>query len=236
MSATVNSASGTASSNVQAVAAATDQMTSSIAEIGRQVQNSSRIAAAAVAQAEKTDARMNQLADAAGRIGDVIKLITAIAEQTNLLALNATIEAARAGEAGKGFAVVAQEVKQLAAQTARATGEISVQISGMQNATQDSVAAIKEIGGTIRQISEIAAVIASAVEEQGAATGNISRNIREAAAGTGEVAASITKVTEGAQETGAASSEMLNSARSLAQESTRLRDEVARFLQSIKAA
>jgi methyl-accepting chemotaxis protein len=211
-------------------------MTSSIAEIGRQVQNSSRIAAAAVAQAEKTDARMNQLADAAGRIGDVIKLITAIAEQTNLLALNATIEAARAGEAGKGFAVVAQEVKQLAAQTARATGEISVQISGMQNATQDSVAAIKEIGGTIRQISEIAAVIASAVEEQGAATGNISRNIREAAAGTGEVAASITKVTEGAQETGAASSEMLNSARSLAQESTRLRDEVARFLQSIKAA
>jgi methyl-accepting chemotaxis protein len=166
----------------------------------------------------------------------VVKLITAIAEQTNLLALNATIEAARAGEAGKGFAVVAQEVKQLAAQTARATGEISVQISGMQNATQDSVAAIKEIGGTIRQISEIAAVIASAVEEQGAATGNISRNIREAAAGTGEVAASITKVTEGAQETGAASSEMLNSARSLAQESTRLRDEVARFLQSIKAA
>jgi methyl-accepting chemotaxis protein len=236
MSATVNSGSGTASSNVHAVAAATDQMTSSIAEIGRQVQNSSRIAAEAVVQAEKTDARMNQLSAAAGRIGDVIKLITAIAEQTNLLALNATIEAARAGEAGKGFAVVAQEVKQLASQTAKATDEIRGQIAGMQTATQESVAAIKEIGGTIRQISEIAAVITSAVEEQGAATGNISRNIREAAAGTSEVAASITKVTEGAQETGAASSEMLNSARSLAQESTRLRDEVARFLQSIKAA
>ncbi len=236
MSATVNSASEAASTNVQAVAAATDQMTASIGEIGRQVQTSSKIAADAVTQAEKTDARVNELSTAANRIGDVVKLITAIAEQTNLLALNATIEAARAGEAGRGFAVVAQEVKALAAQTAKATGEISTQISGMQAATQDSVTAIKEISGTIRQISEIAAVIAAAVEEQSAATGNISRNIRDTAAGTSEVASSITKVTQGAHETGAASSEMLASAHSLAKESTRLRDEVARFLQSIKAA
>jgi methyl-accepting chemotaxis protein len=236
MSASVNAASGTASTNVQAVAAATDQMTTSIAEIGRQVQNSSRIAADAVAQAERTDARVNELSTAANRIGDVVKLITAIAEQTNLLALNATIEAARAGDAGRGFAVVAQEVKALAAQTAQATGEISSQIAGMQAATNDSVAAIKEISGTIQQISEIATAITAAVDEQRAATGDISRNIRDAASGTSEVAARITKVTEGANETGAASSEMLSSARSLARESARLREEVGRFLQSIKAA
>ena len=236
MSSTVNTASGTASTNVQAVAAATDQMATSIAEIGRQVQNSSRIAADAVAQAEKTDARVNELSTAANRIGDVVKLITAIAEQTNLLALNATIEAARAGDAGRGFAVVAQEVKALAAQTAQATGEISTQIAGMQAATNDSVAAIKEISGTIGQIAEIASVIAAAIDEQRNATGNITRNVRDAAAGTSEVASGITKVTDGANETGAASSEMLNSARSLARESTRLRDEVGRFLQSIKAA
>jgi methyl-accepting chemotaxis protein len=236
MSATVNTASGTASTNVQAVAAATDQMATSIVEIGRQVQNSSRIAADAVAQAEKTDARVNELSTAANRIGDVVKLITAIAEQTNLLALNATIEAARAGDAGRGFAVVAQEVKALAAQTAQATGEISTQIAGMQAATNDSVAAIKEISGTIGQIAEIAAVIAAAIDEQRNATGNISRNVRDAAAGTSEVASGITKVTDGANETGAASSEMLSSARSLARESARLRDEVGRFLQSIKAA
>ena len=236
MSATVNAASGTASTNVQAVAAATDQMTASITEIGRQVQNSSRIAADAVAQAEKTDARVNELSTAANRIGDVVKLITSIAEQTNLLALNATIEAARAGDAGRGFAVVAQEVKALATQTAQATGEISTQIAGMLAATNDSVAAIKEISGTIQKISEIASVITAAVEEQRTATGNISRNIRDAAAGTSEVASRITKVTEGANETGAASSEMLSSARSLASESARLRDEVGRFLQSVKAA
>jgi methyl-accepting chemotaxis protein len=236
MSTTVNTASGTASTNVQAVAAATDQMATSIAEIGRQVQNSSRIAADAVAQAEKTDARVNELSTAANRIGDVVRLITAIAEQTNLLALNATIEAARAGDAGRGFAVVAQEVKALAAQTAQATGEISTQIAGMQAATNDSVTAIKEISGTIGQIAEIASVIAAAVDEQRSATGNITRNIRDAAAGTTEVASGITKVTDGANETGAASSEMLESARSLARESTRLRDEVGRFLQSIKAA
>src|SRR5207253_7822042 len=140
----------------------------------------------------ETDARINELSQAAGRIGDVVKLITAIAEQTNLLALNATIEAARAGEAGRGFAVVASEVKQLASQTAKATEEISAQIAGMQTATQDSVAAIKEIGGTIGRISDIASTIAAAVEEQGAATNEIARNVGEASKGTAQVATSIT--------------------------------------------
>jgi methyl-accepting chemotaxis protein len=236
MSANVSAASEEASINVKAVAAAADDMTSSVGEIGRQVQNSSRIAGEAVAQAEKTDARVNELSTAANRIGDVVQLITAIAEQTNLLALNATIEAARAGAAGKGFAVVAQEVKALATQTAKATADISSQISAMQAATQDSVAAIKEIGGTIRQIAEIATAITAAVERQGTATAEISRNIREAASGTTEVASSITKVDQGARETGSASSEVLESARSLAQESARLREELGRFLQSIKAA
>ena len=161
LSSTVAAASGQASTNVQSVASSTEEMSSSVAEIARQVGESSNIAKEAVGQAQKTDQRINKLAQAATRIGDVTQLITSIAEQTNLLALNATIEAARAGEAGKGFAVVAQEVKQLASQTAKATSEISTQIAEMQAATQDSVAAIKEIGGTIGRISEIATTIAS---------------------------------------------------------------------------
>ena len=159
LSATVAAASEQASSNVQSVASAAEEMTSSVGEIGRQVQESARIAGDAVKQAEQTDARIGALSQAAGRIGDVVKLITAIAEQTNLLALNATIEAARAGDAGRGFAVVASEVKQLAAQTAKATDEIGTQIAGMQTATQESVAAIKTIMGTITRISEIAATL-----------------------------------------------------------------------------
>ncbi|MDC7785651.1 methyl-accepting chemotaxis protein [Rhodoplanes sp. TEM] len=232
----VSAASEEASTNVQAVAAATNEMTSSIGEIGRQVQASSRIAAAAVDQAARTDTRVTQLSQAAARIGDVVKLITAIAEQTNLLALNATIEAARAGEAGKGFAVVAQEVKALAAQTAKATGDISAQIAEMQAATQDSVGAIKEIGGTIGQIAEIAAAIAAAVEEQGAATGEIARNIQQASQGTAAVAATITDVNRGAGETGAASTQLLASAQALARESRHLRTEVGKFLQTVRAA
>nr|WP_244670477.1 cache domain-containing protein [Rhodoplanes elegans] len=235
-SATVTAASGEASGNVQAVAAATNEMTASIGEISRQVQSSSRIAEAAVSQAAKTDDRIGVLSVAAQRIGDVVKLITDIAEQTNLLALNATIEAARAGEAGKGFAVVANEVKALAGQTAKATGEISAQITAMQAATQDSVSAIKEISGTIGQIAEVAAAIAAAVEQQGAAAAEISRNIQQAAHGTGEVAQHITEVSRGAEETGAASSELLSAAGQLAMESNQLRNEVQTFLATVRAA
>ena len=173
---------------------------------------------------------------AAQEIGDVVKLITAIAEQTNLLALNATIEAARAGDAGRGFAVVASEVKSLASQTAKATDEISTHILGMQGATQESVAAIKEIGDTIGQISSIASTIASAVEQQSSATLEIARNVQNVAQGSHEVAANITQVNRGATETGSASGAVLNSAKTLSVESTRLREELDRFMANIRAA
>ncbi len=178
----VAAASEEASTNVQSVASATEELTSSVNEISRQVQESARMAAEAVQQASMTNERVGELSKAAARIGDVIELINTIAGQTNLLALNATIEAARAGEAGRGFAVVASEVKALAEQTAKATGEIGQQITGIQGATQESVGAIKEISGTIEKLSEISATIASAVEEQGAATQEISRNVQQAAA------------------------------------------------------
>jgi methyl-accepting chemotaxis protein len=236
LSGTVASASGQASANVQSVASAAEEMTSSVNEIARQVQESSKIAAQAVQQAEKTDARIAELSQAAGRIGDVVKLITAIAEQTNLLALNATIEAARAGEAGRGFAVVASEVKQLASQTAKATEEIGTQIAGMQSATEDSVAAIKEIGGTIGRIAEIASMISATVEEQGAATQEIARNVGEAAKGTALVASNISDVNRGASETGSASAQVLSSAQSMSSESARLKIEVEKFLSTVRAA
>jgi methyl-accepting chemotaxis protein len=232
----VASASEDAASNVQSVASATEEMTSSVNEIARQVQESAKIADAAVKQAEQTDARIIELSQAAGRIDDVLKLITAIAEQTNLLALNATIEAARAGEAGKGFAVVAQEVKALASQTAKATEQIGSQIGEMQAATQDSVGAIKEIGATIKRISEITSTIAAAVEEQGAATQEISRNVQQAAHGTTQVATNITDVNRGASETGSASAQVLSSAQSLAGESNHLKLEVEKFLGTVRAA
>jgi methyl-accepting chemotaxis protein len=236
LSGVVASASEEASANVQAVASATEELSSSVSEIGRQVQESSNIASQAVKQAQQTDARINELSQAAGRIGDVVKLITAIAEQTNLLALNATIEAARAGEAGRGFAVVASEVKALAAQTGKATEEISAQIAGMQTATQDSVAAIKTIGGTIGRISEIASTISAAVEEQGAATQEIARNVGEAAKGTQQVASNITDVNRGASETGSASAQVLSSAQQLSSESNHLKLEVDKFLSTVRAA
>ncbi|MFN5015104.1 methyl-accepting chemotaxis protein, partial [Bradyrhizobium sp.] len=169
-------------------------------------------------------------------IGDVVKLITAIAEQTNLLALNATIEAARAGDAGRGFAVVASEVKSLAEQTAKATDDISNHISGMQAATQESVTAIKQIGGTIRQISTIASSIATAVEQQGGATQEIARNVQSVAAGTQAAASDITEVNRGATQTGEASEEVLRSAKSLSSQSARLREELNRFMANIRAA
>jgi methyl-accepting chemotaxis protein len=229
-------ASEQASSNMQSVASATEELSASVDEIGRQVQESNRIAEAAVLQAEQTDGRIGKLSRAAQEIGDVVKLITAIAEQTNLLALNATIEAARAGEAGRGFAVVASEVKSLASQTAKATDEISSHITGMQGATQESVAAIKEIGGTIAQISTIASTIASAVEEQGSATQEIARSVQTVALGTHEAAANILEVNRGAAETGSASGDVLDSARTLSTESTRLREELDRFMANIRAA
>jgi methyl-accepting chemotaxis protein len=175
---TVAAASEEASTNVQSVASATEELSSSVNEISRQVQESARMANEAVGQARKTNERVSELSKAAARIGDVVELINTIAGQTNLLALNATIEAARAGEAGRGFAVVASEVKALAEQTAKATGEIGQQITGIQSATHESVGAIKEISGTIERLSEISSTIAAAVEEQGAATQEISRNVR----------------------------------------------------------
>ncbi|MBR0695594.1 methyl-accepting chemotaxis protein [Bradyrhizobium lablabi] len=236
LSTQVAGASEEASSNMQSVASATEELSASVDEIGRRVKESSRIADAAVRQAERTDTRIGKLSRAAQEIGDVVKLITAIAEQTNLLALNATIEAARAGDAGRGFAVVAAEVKSLASQTAKATDEISNHIAGMQAATQESVAAIKEIGGTIGQISEIAATIASSVEQQSSATQEIAHSVQNVAKGTHEAATSVTEVNRGATETGAASEEVLNSARTLAIESTRLREELDRFMANIRAA
>jgi len=232
----VASASEDASTNVQSVASATEELASSVQEISRQVQESSRISGEAVEQAASTDKRIHALSESASRIGDVVKLITAIAEQTNLLALNATIEAARAGEAGRGFAVVAQEVKALASQTAKATEEISTQIAGMQGATQEAVSSIDVIRTTITRISEITAAIASAIEEQGAATQEIAQNTQRAAAGTTEVATNIVDVTTGANETGSASNEVLSSAQSLAHDASRLRDEVDHFLKSVNAA
>jgi methyl-accepting chemotaxis protein len=232
----VAAASEEASTNVQSVASATEEMASSVNEISRQVQESASIAGQAVEQARKTNDRVGDLAKAAARIGDVVELINSIAGQTNLLALNATIEAARAGEAGRGFAVVASEVKALAEQTAKATGEISTQISGIQAATQESVGAIKEIGDTIGRMSEIASTIASAVEEQGAATQEISRNVQQAAQGTMQVSANITDVQRGASETGSASSQVLSAAQSLSSESNRLKLEVGKFLSSVRAA
>ncbi len=236
LSSQVAGSSEQASGNIESVASATEELSTSVNEIGKRVRESSAIAEAAVLQAQQTDGRIGKLSRAAQQIGDVVKLITAIAEQTNLLALNATIEAARAGEAGRGFAVVASEVKSLASQTAKATDEISSHISGMQDATKESVAAIKAIGGTIGQISTISATIASAVEQQSAATQEIARSVQTVAQGTREAAASIVEVNRGATETGSASEEVLNSARTLSTESTRLREELDRFMANIRAA
>jgi methyl-accepting chemotaxis protein len=232
----VAAASTDASNNVQSVASATEQMTSSVQEISRQVQNSAQIANEAVEQAQATTQRVGQLSKAASRIGDVIELINAIARQTNLLALNATIEAARAGDAGRGFAVVASEVKALAEQTAKATGEISEQVSGIQSATRESATAINAIGGTIGRMSEIAKTIAAAVEQQGMATQEISHNVQQAAQGTLKVSSNIMDVQRGASETGLASSQVFSAAQALSGESRRLKADVARFLNSVRVA
>jgi methyl-accepting chemotaxis protein len=236
LSGVVSGASSEASSNIRSVAEAIEEMTSSVGEIGRQVLESSNIAQSAVEHAKTTDARIAALSQAAARIGDVVKLITGIAEQTNLLALNATIEAARAGDAGRGFAVVAQEVKALAAQTAKATEQIDTQISGMQAATGESVAAIKEIGTVILRISEVSGMIAAAVEQQSAATREIARNVQMASSGAAQVGGAIADVHQGAADTGSASGQVLSSAQSLSNQASQLKLEVDRFLASIRAA
>jgi len=232
----VAAASEQAATNVQTVAGASEELSASIREIAGQVEQSSRIAGRAVEEANRTDATVSQLAEAAQRIGDVLNLISSIASQTNLLALNATIEAARAGDAGKGFAVVASEVKNLANQTAKATEEIAGQIAAIQETTQGVVGAIRGIGGTIGEISEISATIASAVEEQRAATQEIARNVQEAARGTQEVTANIEGVKQASADTGAAATQVLGTAASLSQQSEALSAEVRSFLSGVKAA
>lgn len=232
----VAAAAEQASSNVQAVAAATEQLTCSVEEIGRQVSQSALVTGQAVAEASRTNQTVLGLSAAAKKIGDVVKLISDIASQTNLLALNATIEAARAGDAGKGFAVVANEVKSLAAQTSRATEDIAAQVAGMQSSTSAAVTAIEGIGATIGALNAIATTIASAVQQQGAATQEIARNIQQAAQGTGEVSQTISGVNRAANDTGEAASHVLLSTEQLGQQGISLRADVDRFLTRIRAA
>jgi methyl-accepting chemotaxis protein len=229
-------ASDQAAANVHTVATATEELASSVSEIGRQVALSTKVAQKAVSEASDTNAAVKGLSEVSQRIGQVVELINSIASQTNLLALNATIEAARAGEAGKGFAVVASEVKNLANQTSKATEEIGGQIADMRQVTQHVVAAIETIGATITEISQIAAAIAAAVEQQGAATQEIARNVQQAAIGTNEVSQNIGGVSTAAGETGSAANLVLEASGTLAHQAGELRTEVDRFLAGVKAA
>jgi methyl-accepting chemotaxis protein len=221
---------------VQTVAAASEELASSVNEISRQVAQSASIAHKAVAEADRTNDTIQGLLKDAVSIGDVVQLINEIASQTNLLALNATIEAARAGEAGRGFAVVAAEVKSLAEQTSKATGQIGAQVNSIQASTSEAVDAIKGISATINQINEIAAAIASAVEEQGSATQEIARNVQQAALGTGEIASNVTGVRQAAGDTGSAAHEVLQASGELSKQSETMRGHVEAFLRDIKAA
>ncbi len=233
---TVAAAAEETSANVQSVSAGTEELSTSIAEIGRQVVSSAQIAQKAVAEAGATDSTMQGLADNASRISVVVDLIQVIASQTNLLALNATIEAARAGEAGRGFAVVASEVKSLASQTAKATEEIRGQIANMQNVTTTAVSAIRNIGQVIGEINEVTTSIASAVEQQSAATREIARNIQHAAGGTSQVSSTIVGVSNASAEAGSAANEVLNASEALRREAEGLRADIDAFLGNIRAA
>jgi methyl-accepting chemotaxis protein len=235
-SVTVAAAAEQASMNVQTVASASEELATSIVEISRQVSQSNEIASQAVREAGETRAAVSGLHEASQKIGAVVRLINDIASQTNLLALNATIEAARAGDAGKGFAVVASEVKTLASQTAKATEEIAAQITAMQGATNGAVAAIERINGTIDRMSEIATAIASAIEEQGAATQEISRNVQRAAKGTQDVTTNIVGINSAVAETSAGSGHLLTAAGTLGEHTAKLRNEVASFQEKIRAA
>ena len=235
-STTVAAAAEEAAINVNTVAAAAEELGSSVQEIGRQVDGSAELARLAVAEADRTSELVQALKGTVAKIGDVVGMISTIAGQTNLLALNATIEAARAGEAGRGFAVVAVEVKELASQTARATDEISTQIASIQASTGGAVTAINAIATRIREISNVATSIAAAVEEQGAATQEIVRNVAQAATGTGQVTTNIAGVAGAAEETGAAASQVLTSASELSRQSEHLSAEVQSFLHTVRAA
>jgi methyl-accepting chemotaxis protein len=232
----VAAASEQTSANVQTVASATEELTSSIAEIGRQAAQSTEIAARAVESARRSGDTARALAEGAQKIGDVVTLIQTIAAQTNLLALNATIEAARAGEAGRGFAVVASEVKSRAGQTATATTEISEQIAAIQSASDETVTAIRNVVDVIAEIDQIGIAIASAIEEQGAATKEISRNVQQAARGTQEVTSNISGVQRAADGTGSAANQVLGAAEQLSSQSRELAGQVTRFLSEVRAA
>jgi methyl-accepting chemotaxis protein len=232
----VAAASEQASANVNSVATAAEELTASIREIGQRIHQSNTKASKAALEAEQTTQQVRELAEAGNRIGNVVALITDIASQTNLLALNATIEAARAGEAGRGFSVVASEVKALADQTAKATAEISMQISGIQSSTQQATTFIGGIAATIQEVNAISGTIASAVEEQGSATQEIARSVHQASEGTGDVARNITGVRESAEQSSAAANEVLSSSRDLSKQAEALRDEVGRFLSRVRAA
>jgi methyl-accepting chemotaxis protein len=233
---TVAVSSELTATNVETVAKTCEQLAITVAQISEQVHASSSIAGEAAQQAQNTSDRVMQLSQAAERIGDILGFINKVAEQTNLLALNATIEAAHAGDMGKGFAVVAHEVKELAQQTAKATSEIAEQINSIQMATQEAVSAIDGIAGTTNRMSEIAGTIAAAVEQQGASTKEISRNIQEAAEGTAEVVSAIKDVTAGNDETGVAAQQMLVSARAMSGEAPKFKEDLAKFVEDIRAA